>query len=185
MWILQARHALRLGICALIVVSSPSSSALAQLDGSWSCDASNGGAQDFETPVSPHVRAITGQMLFRSRDFTGSDIPSAHIAFSDSASGPDPEHCHCKGIRAQIFPEEPDTVKFYFVRNGHAVGMAQGPVGTPITFGFVIDDSGTMIARIGRTNPLFKSERLINPKRDRVHVTCSSADVQFLNVRVQ
>jgi hypothetical protein len=168
--------------CAIASVGSP---AFAQTDGSFSCDASNGGAQEFEVPVSTHAHMITGRMLFESRDFTGDDIPSAHIAFGDSASPPDPGHCYCKGIRAQIFPDEPNTVKFYMVSNGHAVGMGQGPVGVPITFAFLIDSRGIMTASIGRTNPVSKSARLANPRRDRVHVTCSSAEVRFLDLRME
>ena len=170
---------------AFFAFASISASASAQIDESFSCDASNGGVQEFEVPVSPRAHLITGRVLFESRDFTGSEIPSAHIAFGDSASPPDPGHCHCKGIRAQIFPDEPDTVKFYVVSNGHAVGIAQGPVGTPITFAFSIDPNGLMTASIGRTNRVSKSSKLSNPHRDRVHVTCSSAEVQFLNLHME
>jgi hypothetical protein len=170
---------------AFFAIASFGSSGFAQSNGSFTCDASNGGAHEFETAVSTHSHVITGRMLFASRDFTGSDNPSAHIAFGDSASPPDPEHCRCKGIRAQIFPEEPNTVKFYMVSNGHAVGMAQGPVGTPITFAFRIDRDGIMTASIGRSSPVSKSAKLSNPRRDRVHVTCSSADVRFLNLHME
>ena len=170
---------------ALFAIGGFSSSGFAQSNGSFTCDASNGGAQEFETPVSTHAHAITGRILFESRDFTGSDIPSAHIAFGDSASPPDPEHCRCKGIRAQIFPEEPDTVKFYMVSNGHAVGMAQGPLGTPITFAFRIDRDGIMTASFGRTHPISKWAKLSNPRRDQVHVTCSSAYVRFLDLHME
>jgi hypothetical protein len=176
---------LRLAVPAVFAIAGFSSSAFAQTDGTFTCDASNGGEQEFEVPVSPHAHVITGRMLFESRDFGGSDIPSAHIAFADSASPPDPGHCYCKGIRAQIFPDEPDTVKFYMVGNGHAVGMAQGPVGVPLTFAFSIDASGLMTASIGRTNPHSKSARLSNPRRNRVHVTCSSAQVRFLDLHME
>jgi hypothetical protein len=178
-------QALRLLLAALLAVASVSSPAAAQVGGSFTCDASNGGFREVEVPVSHRARMITGRMLFESRDFTGSDIPSAHIAFGDSASPPDPEHCYCKGIRAQIFPEEPNTVKFYMVRNGRAIGMAQAPVGKPITFAFRIDDNGVMTALIGRTNSQVMSAKLDNPRRDRVHVTCSSAKVHFLNLHME
>jgi hypothetical protein len=178
-------RALRRFLPALLVIAGVGSSASAQSGGTFTCDASGGGEQEFETPVSRHAHVISGRILFESRDFTGSDIPSAHIAFGDSADPPDPGHCRCKGIRAQIFPEEPDTVKFYMVSNGHAVGMAQGPVGTPITFAFAIDGGGVMTAQIGRTNPRIRSAKLSNPKRDRVHVTCSSAAVTFLDLHME
>ncbi len=176
---------LRLVMPAVFAIASFSSSAFAQAGGTFTCDASNGGEQEFEVPVSTHAHMISGRMLFESRDFGGGDIPSAHIAFADSASPRDPGHCRCKGIRAQIFPGEPDTVKFYMVGNGHAVGMAQGPVGTPITFAFSIDGNGLMTASIGRTNPRSNSAKLTNPHRNRVHVTCSSALVQFLDLHME
>jgi len=170
---------------AFLAIASLTAPAFAQDGGNFSCDASGGGFQEFETPISPRAHVISGRMLFESRDFTGSDIPSAHIAFGDSGSAPDPDHCRCKGIRAQIFPDEPNTVKFYMVSNGHAVGMAQGPAGTPITFSFLISRDGVMTATIGRTNPRTRSEKLTNPRRDRVHVTCSSADVRFLDLHME
>ena len=175
-------RALRRALPAFFAIASFGSPAFA---GNFDCDASNGGVQEFEMPVSRHAHAISGRMLFESRDFEGSDIPSAHIAFGDSASPPDPGHCRCKGIRAQIFPDEPNTVKFYMVSNGRAIGMAQGPVGTPITFAFLIDGDGVMTASIGRTNRVSKSAKLSNPRRDRVHVTCSSAQVRFLDLHME
>lgn len=179
------KRILRRILPAFFILAGVSSSAFAQSDGSFSCDASGGGYQEAEVPVSPHAHAVSGRMLFERRDFTGSDIPSAHIAFGDSASPPDPGHCRCKGIRAQIFPDEPNTVKFYMVSNGHAIGMAQGPVGTPITFSFEISNGGVMTASIGRTNRVSKSAKLTNPRRDLVHVTCSSAEIRFLDLRME
>ena len=170
---------------AALAAAGISSAAFAQGNGTFTCDASDGGVQEIETPVSPRAHMISGRILFESRDFTGADIPSAHIAFGDSASPPDPGHCRCKGIRAQIFPDEPNTVKFYMVSNGHAIGMAQGPLGTPITFSFLIDGEGVMTASIGRTNPRTRSEKLGNPRRDQVHVTCSSAEVRFLDLHME
>ena len=175
----------RLSVATFLFMSGASSTAIAQINGSWSCDASNGNFREFDTPISPRVQLVAGQMVFDSRDFSGSEIPSAHIAFGDSSNAPDQDHCNCNGIRAQIFPDEPDTVKFYMVRNGRAVGMAQGPVGTPITFAFMIDGNGIMTASIGRTNPMVKSTKLVSPKRNRVHVTCSNANVRFLSVRTR
>ena len=182
---MPTNRVLRRVLPAVLAIAGISSSAFAQRGGDFTCDASNGGEQELEVPVSPHTHRISGRMLFESRDFTGSDIPSAHIAFGDSASPPDPGHCYCKGVRAQIFPDEPDTIKFYMVSNGHAVGIAQGPVGKPLTFAFSINVNGVMTASIGRTNPRSMSAKLKNPRRDRVHVTCSSAAVRFLDLHVE
>jgi hypothetical protein len=183
--LITLNRAMRHVLPAFLAIASVSSPALGQADGSFTCDASNGGFREAEVPVSPHAHLIRGRMLFESRDFSGSDMPSAHIAFGDSASPPDPEHCYCKGIRAQIFPDEPNTVKFYMVSNGHAVGMAQAPVGIPITFAFLIDRNGVMTASIGRTNPRVMSAKLNTPRRDQVHVTCSSAEVRFLDLHME
>lgn len=155
-----------------------------QAEESWRCDAQDGGFAENEIPISGTTYAVTGQILFRNRDFTGSDIPSAHIAFTDSATTPSGDHCFCKGVRAQIFPERPDIVTYYMVRNGKAVGMAESRLGIPITFKFMIDKAGVMTAAIGETNPQILSAKLTNPRRDMVHMTCSSAEVSFLNVRM-
>lgn len=160
------------------------SSAIAQGE-SFACDASDGRTREFDVPVSPQAYSVSGRMMFVKRDFLGKRLPSLHIAFGDSTLLPDAEHCYCKGIRAKIFPSEPNTVKFYVVSNGHSTGIAQGPVGVPITFSFSIDGDGVMTATFGRTNPQSWSTRLANPRRDRVHLTCSSAMVRLSDVHME
>lgn len=53
-----------------------------------------------------------------------------------------------------------------------------------LRFKFMIDKAGVMTAAIGKTNPQILSAKLTNPRRDMVHMTRSSADVSFLNVRI-
>lgn len=178
-------RALRHGVAAALVIASVGGSSPVRANETFTCDASDGGYREAEVEVPRNAHLVRGRMVFESRDFSGGDIPSAHIAFGDSASPPDPEHCFCKGIRAQIFPEEPDTVKFYAVSNGHAVGVAQGPVGVPLTFSFAIDGSGVMTASFGRTNPRVNRSKLTNRRRDRLHLTCTSARVRFLDVHME
>jgi hypothetical protein len=50
---------------------------------------------------------------------------------------------------------------------------------------FLPNSEGVMTASIGRTSPVVKAAKLRNPRRDRVHVTCSSAEVLFLNMHME
>src|SRR4051794_18225590 len=57
--VMPTNRLLRRVLPAVFVLAGLSSSAFAQSGGNFTCDASNGGEQEFEVPVSPHTHKIS------------------------------------------------------------------------------------------------------------------------------
>lgn len=157
------------------------SSSPAYAGASWQCAAPNGSYDELPVPISPGVRTLSGRIQFNRGEHGERWNPKAVVAFTDSGNVAD-SGCFCNGIRASIHPAEPNTVKFFVIANGREMGMAQGPVGVPISFRVSIDGQGMMTAVVGKSNPRVKTFKLAHPRRDTVHMSCSSGDVSFLNV---
>jgi hypothetical protein len=174
--------AVRLAFVAGLCAAAGSSPAFAQDQETWRCSADNGRYDQYPEEVSPKVRFLTGRIQFNGGDYGEHWNPTAHIAFTDSAL-PMNGDCFCNGIRASMYRAQPGVVKFFLIANGRSVGIAQAPVGIPITFRLSIDSQGVMTAVIGKTSPRAQSAKLAHPRRDMVHMSCSSGDVSFLNVR--
>ena len=152
---------------------------------SWQCQAESGRYLPNRWPASPSIHTLSGRIQFNRGDFGGGDWnPIAHIAFTDSKL-PSGRDCFCNGLRAEIFPSEPETVKFFMIFNGQESGIAQSPLGKPITFRLSVDDQGTMTAVVGKTNPVTQTAILAHPQRDTVHMSCSGADVSFRNLKME
>jgi hypothetical protein len=166
---------------AAVIVGSP---AFGQDQVTWECSAENGQYSENPQSISPSVHTLTGRIQFQSGQFGDQWNPVAHIAFTDS-SLPTNADCFCNGLRAEINPGEPDTVRFFMTFNGQSALIAQSPVGRPITFRLSIDDAGVLTVVIGKTHPTMKTARLIRPQRDTVHMSCSSGDVSFLDVQAE
>lgn len=167
-------------IAMIALISCSTASAQDQV--TWRCNAENGVFSENPQQIPPRSKILSGRIQFNAGDFGETWNPVAHIAFADSKL---PTHgdCFCNGIRASIHPAEPETVKFFMTYNGQSAGIAQGPVGVPITFRLSIDDQGVLTAVIGKTNPVTKSAKLFHPLRDTVQMSCSSGDVSFLDVQ--
>ena len=173
---------LRLALVATVAIASGCSPALAQDQDTWRCSTDYGTHREHREHIPRATRVLTGRILFHSGEVGQEWEPGAHIAFTDShfaaSSG-----CFCNGIRAEIYSDEPDIVKFFMIYNGREEGVAQAKVGIPITFRLSIDSRGVMTTTIGRTSPVSKSAQLMHPPRDTVFMDCSSGDVSFVNVR--
>ena len=172
--------AIRLALAGTVALAANCSPALAQQ--AWRCSAENGRYVENPRAISPRVSTISGRIQFNRGDFSGTWNPVAHIAFTDSRL-PQNGDCFCNGIRAEIYPDEPNIVKFFMIFNGAESGIAQAQVGIPITFRLSIDSQGEMTAVIGKTNPVAQTAGLAHPRRDRVQMSCSSGDVSFLNLQ--
>ena len=167
---------------AIAIVLMSCSTASAQDEASWQCSAENGVFSANPRQLASGSKTLNGRIQFNSAQFGDTWNPVAHIAFVDSKL-PSNGDCFCNGIRASIHPAEPETVKFFITYNGQSAGIAQAPVGVPITFQLSIDEQGFLTAVIGKTNPVTKSAKIVYPERDTLHMSCSSGDVSFLNVR--
>lgn len=174
----------KMGLAAVVAAATACSSAFGRDQVSWQCDAENGRYSQNPQSISRGVHTLTGQIQFRSGQFGEQWNPTAHIAFTDAAS-PTNADCFCNGIRASVYPSEPNTVKFFMTFNGQSTGIAQAPVGKPITFRLSIDDEGVLTTVIGKTNPVVQKAQLRYPQHDILHLSCSSGTVSFLNVQAQ
>jgi|SRR5438309_937046 len=176
------RGSLRLALAASVAIATAYSPALGQTSGNWQCSTDYGTHSENTLSISPRTRVISGRIWFQSGVVGDQWEPGAHIAFTDSRN-PAGSGCFCNGIRAEIYSNEPDIVKFFMIYNGRSTGIAQAKVGIPITFRLAIDSQGIMTASIGKTNPRSTSARLMHPQHDTVFMDCSSSDVRFLNLQ--
>lgn len=159
------------------------SSALAQDRETWRCNAPNGSYDVNSSPISDKTTSISGRINFHDGDF-GPDFSSmARIGFEDSTLGN--EDCHCNGIFVQGF-QNPDRVGFYILVDGKAELLDQArKIDTPITFKISIDPHGIMTVKVGKEHLEIKTAALPHPARDTVMMSCSGADVSFLNLSLQ
>lgn len=172
--------AIRLVLVGTLALATGCSPALAQQ--AWRCSAENGRYVENPRRISPRISTLSGRIQFNRGDFSGTWNPVAHIAFTDGRL-PQNGDCFCNGIRAEIFPNDPNTVKFFMIFNGNESGIAQADIGKPITFRLSIDNQGEMTAVIGKTNPIAQTASLAHARRDTVQMSCSSGDVTFLNLQ--
>ena len=175
---------IKMGLVAVFAVASACSSAFGQDHLTWRCDVPNGRFVQNPQSISPTSNALSGQIQFDGSRFGEQWNPTAHVAFTDSKL-PTNGDCFCNGIRASIYPSEPETVKFFMIYNGQSEGIAQAPVGKPITFRMSIDEGGVLTVAIGKTNPAVKTAQLFHVDRDTMQLSCSSGNVNFLNVQAE
>lgn len=175
---------IKLGLVAVFAVASACSSAFGHGQVTWQCDVPNGSFVQNPQSISPKSQVLSGQIQFQRGQFGEQWNPTAHVAFTDS-NLPTNGDCFCNGIRASIYPAEPDTVKFFMIYNGQSEGIAQAPVGKPITFRMSIDDGGVLTVAIGKTNPAVKTAQLFHVERDTMQLSCSGGNVSFLDVQAE
>ena len=175
----------RLGAAAGLAVAAAMLSACSA-ETNWQCSAPNSFYQQHRMVIREGRTTLSGQINVTRADLSGEWAPKAVVAFTDASqlinfdgSG----DCLCNGVRAMIYAQEPEVVRFFLIANGREIGMAQGPVGTPISFRIAVDAKDLMTVTIGKTNPVVQSAQLVPAVRNQVRMTCSSGDVSFLNVR--
>lgn len=173
--------ATRLGMAASLALAT-ACSALAQDRETWRCDTANGHFSRIALPIGDKTTSVSGRITFHKAYF-GPDFGSiARIAFTDSQLPAG--DCRCNGIFVKAFPDS-STVGFYMLVDGEPVELARAPYETPITFNFSLDPQGRLTARMGKTSPTSKTATPRHLKRDSVVMSCSGADLSFLNVDPQ
>ena len=153
---------------------------------SWQCSVPNGKYRQFPVVIKNGAATLTGQIRFDRGDFQGEWRPKAVAAFTDASNLINFDgtgDCYCNGVRAMVYPQEPDIVRFFLIANGQETGMAQGPIGTPITFRVEVDPQDLMRVTIGKTNPVVQTAQLAPAERNSVRLSCSSGDFTFMGVK--
>jgi hypothetical protein len=166
-------------LAATLVLTS-CSSAFAQDHETWRCDVPNGHYDDYSPPIWDKTTSITGRISFHKADFGPQWSSIAKIGFRDSTLKDGA--CHCNGIYVQAFEK---TVGFYMLVDGEPTELSGRPYDTPITFKISIDPQGMMTVRLGKQFVEEKTAMLPHAARDTLEMTCSGADVSFLNINPQ
>jgi hypothetical protein len=156
--------------------------AMAQDRETWRCNAPNAHYDEYVIPNSGKATSITGRILFHSGAFGSDWAPLAKITFKQS--NPIDGNCHCSGIAAYGF-QNPDHVEYDVKTADVDTAIRASFFETAITFKISLDPQGAMTVTVGKNNPSVKSVPLRFPGHDSVVLSCSGADVSFLNIAVE
>jgi hypothetical protein len=162
-----------IALCALLCSSC--SGANAQ---SWQCRAPEGTFVEHDIAVPPNVTQFTGEMMISKSNGLSRWRPTAKVAFNDSdAATPG---CHCNGVVATWYPEQPDSYLVSLSVDGKQIPAGRVPYGKPVKFKLTYTWDAKLKLELGDnvvtgTTP--------NPTRNNLHYSCSTADVDF-NVTV-
>jgi hypothetical protein len=172
----------RLALVGGLILATGCSSAIAQDQETWRCNAPNGHYDEHVLSIPANATSVSGKIAFHSGDFGTEWTPLARIRFtqSDTADG----NCHCSGIAAYGY-QNPDHVEYDVTTKNEDVAIAQSLFEKSIMFKISIDPQGVMTVAIGKTDPTIRTTKLLYPGHDSVVLSCSGADVSFLNIDVQ
>jgi hypothetical protein len=158
-----------LALCVLL--SSSCSVANAQ---SWQCHAPAGAFADHDIAVPATATQFTGEMVIHKAQGLSRWHPTAKVAFTDldlAASG-----CHCNGVVATWYPERPDTFLVSLSVDGKETPLGLVPYDKPVTFKLTFAWDGALKLEVGTG---VATGRSAMPKRNNLHLSCSTADVDF------
>ena len=175
----RLRPAMALAVAAVTLSSCETAT-------NWQCSAPQGKYRQYRMVISEGRTTLSGQINVTRADLPGEWAPKAVVAFTDASrliNFDGTGDCLCNGVRAMVYAAEPDVVRFFLIANGREVGMAQGRLGTPISFKIEVDPQDLMTVTIGKTNPVVQSAQLAPAVRNQVRLSCSSGDVSFMGVR--
>jgi hypothetical protein len=172
----------RLVLIGGLTLAASCSSALAEDEETWRCTAPNGHYDQNVIPISDKSTVISGRITLHQADFNPEWNSLARISVKQS--GPNNGDCHCNGIAVYAI-QNPQKAEFHMKANGGDEALAHSLFETPITFKISINPQGVMTVEIGKTQPVVKTVTLIHPEHDTLVMSCSGADVSFLNLDVQ
>ena len=158
-----------IALCALL--TSSCSGAAAQ---SWQCRAPEGTFADHDIDMPATATQFTGEMMIRKADGASGWRPTARVAFNDS--GLAESGCHCNGIVATWYPENPDVVAIFLSVDGKQTPVAHVPYGKPVKFTLTFAWDGALKLEVGDAVATGQSS---TPVRNNLHMSCSTADVDF------
>lgn len=179
---LRMMRSMRLALVAFGGLATSCSGALAQGGETWRCATPYGSFDQNTHSIPPTSRTLSGQIVFHSGEKGDVWNPTAHIALTDDSLPPDGD-CYCDGIRASMYRNLPGIVTYEMIFNGQSEGIAQAKVSEPITFRVSVDDNAVMTVQVGTAPAVVKTAQLNYIRHNMVHMSCSGADVSFLNVK--
>jgi hypothetical protein len=166
---------------ACFALATACSSAFAQDRETWRCDVPNGHFDRLAPPIWDQTTSISGRINFHKADLGPDWGSTARIGFTDSKL--QDGDCHCNGILVKAFEDNPGGVTFFMLVDGETIAFTQNrTINTPITFKISVDQQGLMTVQIGKEYLETKTAVLPHIERDTLFMSCSGADVSFLNV---
>ena len=167
---------------AALMLATAAVPAVAKAVDHWAC-ATNSGS---ETPakdwvVLPGVHAVSGYIRF----IEGTSGPGwqPHAAITLRAAVPSGEEdCGCTGLMAFLLPDL--KVQYEVHGNGGGEPFAQARPGVAITFRVSVTDDLLSVS-IGKTDPVTKSVKLRYPPAGPLFLSCTSASVEFFDIRTE
>ena len=141
---------------------------------SWQCRAREGTYDYHDIPVTAAVTEVSGEMMIRKSNGLSKWNPTARVAFIDTRLAE--SDCHCNGIVATWFPEQPDTYQVSLLVDGKEEPFVRVHYGTPVKFKLSFAWDGALKLEMGGLVATGNSQ---TPMRDNLHLACSTADVDF------
>lgn len=167
-----------------VLIAAPSSSADTGDFESYRCNAPSGSGDGTVLPFVQSGTTIAGKISVHSAD-VGTEWASvvkilAHQRGAHNADG----DCGCNGIAVYAF-RNPDHIEFYTTVDHKEVYLDRSAsFDMPISFQIAIDPKGAMTVSVGKHDPSIQTVALRHPEHDTLELTCSGADVSFLNLDI-
>jgi len=162
-----------IALCALL--SGSCSFAQAQSGPqSWQCRAPEGAFDDHDIDVPRAATQFTGEMTISKRNGPSQWRPTARVGFTDlrlADSG-----CHCNGVVATWYPDYPHSFLVSLAVDGKEIPLGLVPDDKPVTFKLSFTWDGALTLEVGNRVVTGQSS---TPIRDNLHMSCSTADVDF------
>jgi len=146
----------------------------------WRCDAPNGHYDQQLFPIPGTAATISGKLIVNKAYFGPTWNSIARITVAKGGSG----GCHCSGL-SLVASDNPVIVNYSATANGADIAVAQSGYRTPVPFRISFGPENMMTIQIGNEKPQTKAVRLLHPEHDFLVMSCSGADLSFLDVQIQ
>jgi len=141
---------------------------------SWQCSAAEGTLSDHDIAVPETSTQFTGEMVIRKANGLSQWRPTARVVFTDRGSA---EYaCRCNGVVATWYPDNPDFFRVSLLVDGKETPLGSVPYDKPVTFKLTFTRDGELKLEVGTGVVTGVSSF---PKRNDLHLSCSTADVDF------
>jgi hypothetical protein len=125
-------------------------------------------------PCAGRELQFTGSMMIRKANGLSKWHPTAQVGFTDLGFTED--GCHCNGIVATWHPEYPDAFLVSLLADGKEIELGLVPYDKPVTFKLTFARDGALKLEVGSG---VATGRSAITKRNNLHMSCSTADVDF------
>ena len=173
-------------VAAALMLAATAAPAAANAVDNWACaTGSRSDAPAKDWVALPGVHAVSGHIRFIEGTSGPGWQPHAAITLR-TAVPPGEEDCGCTGLMAFLIPDPDGGLKVQYEVHGNGGGepFAQARPGVAITFRVSVTDDLLSVS-IGKTDPVTKSVKLRYPPTGSLFLTCTSANVEFFDIRTE